>query len=435
MHWIALQPWAEAAPATPDLLPLAWWALQFTPRVARLDEALLLEVSVSERLWGGRQQLLQQLLAQAPLEAVFGAADAAGHLRSAQGPTGLLALARLRLGRGDAPDALPIATLSAAAAHASTLAHMGCRTWRQLRALPRAGLARRFGAALLDALDTAYGERPEHYPWCTLPETFDTALELPALATSAPELMWSAHRLLAQLQVWLQARQRGVRAFELEWTLDLRRMDGVDLPRHGQLLLRTAQPTRDMAYLRRLTAEHLARSVLQAPANRLRLRSIDTDPWAGAATSLLPGEETKGDRLHQLVERLQARLGADRVQVPVLHADHRPECRQQWVPAGAKAAAGGGLQEGSTADALAPPWLLPQPLPLAGQDLPQYHGPLRLLCGPQRIESGWWCAPEERALRDYFIAESEEAGLLWVFREHPPVGGGAGRWFLQGFYA
>ncbi|HEU4702325.1 MAG TPA: methylenetetrahydrofolate reductase, partial [Conexibacter sp.] len=42
---------------------------------------------------------------------------------------------------------------------------------------------------LLDALDAADGERPERYDWIALPEAFDRNLELPALATSAPELM------------------------------------------------------------------------------------------------------------------------------------------------------------------------------------------------------------------------------------------------------
>lgn len=68
MHWIALQPQPEAQP--PDGLAgladvwsaLGWWALQFTPRVARLDDAVLLEVSASERLWGGRARLRHLLL-------------------------------------------------------------------------------------------------------------------------------------------------------------------------------------------------------------------------------------------------------------------------------------------------------------------------------------------------------------------------------------
>ena len=60
MHWIALRPSpdAAAAPTEPALVDtataLAWWALRFTPLVARVGDVLVLEVSASERLWGGR---------------------------------------------------------------------------------------------------------------------------------------------------------------------------------------------------------------------------------------------------------------------------------------------------------------------------------------------------------------------------------------------
>ena len=110
-------------------------------------------------------------------------------------------------------------------------------------------------------------------------------LELPALATTAPELMWSAQRLLGQFQVWLQARQRGLLAMEFEWTLDLKRLDGKPLPSHEQMVVRTAQPTQDMQHLRRLVSEQLDRARLSAPASYLRLRSLETVPWAGADTA------------------------------------------------------------------------------------------------------------------------------------------------------
>src|SRR3546814_14585493 len=50
MFWIALLPTRDD-----EFTAWGWWALQFTPRVARVDEALLMEVSGSERLWGGRK--------------------------------------------------------------------------------------------------------------------------------------------------------------------------------------------------------------------------------------------------------------------------------------------------------------------------------------------------------------------------------------------
>ncbi|MCC2636055.1 MAG: hypothetical protein K0S48_3941, partial [Ramlibacter sp.] len=64
MYWIALQ-------VSPDDDRVAWgWrALQFTPRVAFVDETILLEAGASERLFGGRRALLKRLVSQgdAPL--------------------------------------------------------------------------------------------------------------------------------------------------------------------------------------------------------------------------------------------------------------------------------------------------------------------------------------------------------------------------------
>jgi protein ImuB len=377
--------------------------------------------------------------------------------------------------------------LTAARGHVDTLERTGCRTWGELRALPRGGVSRRFGAELLDALDAAYGERPERYPWLQLPEAFDLKFELAALATTAPELMWSAQRLLSQLQVWLQARHQGVLALELEWTLDLRRLNGVRLPSHEHLVVRTAQPTQDIAHLRRLVGEHLSRATLSAPANHLRLRSLETVPWGGANTSLLPEDNVKGERLHQLVERLSVRLGEGNVRVPQAVADHRPERMQEWVPAreaviadestviaGSPSVIAGSTRNpgdaprpsglriksamtsarnqpamtkakpamtNTNSDALYPPWLLPRPLALeVRNDVPYYGGPLRRLTRLYRIETGWW-EDGRPALRDYFIARSEEAGLVWIFRERPlQLTQGleqarSFRWYLQGLYA
>jgi protein ImuB len=441
MYWIALLPSRED-----ERIPWGWRALQFTPRAAEVDEALVMEASASLRLWGGRKQLLHSLFDDcAPLAPAKWA-----HARTALQALGLL---RLQL-RGESsparmPQDLPLTVLTEAIEHVSTLERTGCRTWGDLRALPRAGVARRFGAPVLDALDRAYGERPESFPWLTLPEEFDMKVELASLATTAPELMWGAQRLLTHLQVWLQARHRGVLAIELEWTLDLRRLNGVRLPSHQQLAVRTSQPTQDIAHLRRLVSEHLSRAALSAPASHLRLRSVETQPWGGTSKSLLPEDSIKGERLHQLVERLSVRLGETNVVMPQAQADHRPERMQQWKPARCNAAVSSARalpkpeSREYPSDSIYPPWLLPKPLRLeVSGEKPQFHGPLRLLAGPQRLETGWWDSQAHGvAARDYFIARSDEAGLLWIYRERLPVRHGAHvdtepvRWFLQGVYA
>ena len=559
MHWLALRwplPDAQLATmpcATPPLSAeaLAWWALGFTPHVVWVEEGLLLEVSACERLWGGRRALLRQVWTSQP-------ADVAP--LAAQGPTSLVALAHLRLksaGAGaTAPERaadLPLHALSAARPHLTTLAQLGCRRWGDLAALPRAGVARRFGPALGRALDIAWGRAPDVYAWITPPERFEQTLELPERADAAPALLWSARRLLQALQHWLAARHQGVRALALSWRFDQRRLNGQDLPEQQVIELRTAEPVQAMAHLQRLLAERLARTALLAPARTLCLRALDTAPWQADTPSFLPEDQPRGDPWHVFVERVSARLGAHHVRVPVAQADHRPEARQRWQPAEqalrrsaspihARPSAGKGppMKTAATppsrplADALSPTWLLRPPQPLAtAHDQPLHRGqPLRLISGPQRVEAGWWAdavpmegeaatasafsgrsapraarervssatarpseggaapprgsatgvavergglhpgagpllrqgaapsggsatgeavergghAPDAPVARDYFIAQSATAELLWVYRERPttaaamrPEGetgqGSPVRWFLHGLYA
>ncbi len=445
MHWIALQPQPDVASgeSADALVALGWWALQFTPRVAQCEGAVLLEVSASERLWGGLAQLVDRILASNTQLAP---------VNHAQGATSLIAVARLQASAlaSTLPDDLPLTSLAAARPHLATLQKIGCIRWGQLRALPRGGVVRRFGASLLQALDQAYGLRPDVYPWLALPEVFESTLELSAQVDAAPALLFGARRLLGSLQVWLQLRQCGVLAVELRWTLDARR----GCARHGELVVRTAEPTADMAHLARLLAEHLAHVTLPAPVLYLRLRSLETQKLTGRSASLLPHEQSTGDSLHQLLERLSARLGAQKVLQWQANFDHRPERMQNWhgtenatqlIAACADNTIAGGLKHAKKFT-LYPTWLLAMPLRLAVRDQqPLYLGPLTLLAGPQRIEAGWW-GGGDCALRDYFLARSELAGLLWIYRERlaghsaaqgretsDPVTDAA--WYLHGLFA
>jgi len=449
LHWIALRPTPDAAgdaPLVDAATAWAWWALQFTPLVARVEDALLLEVSASARLFGGAPALLDQLLKPNWAPAL---------VQSAQGATSLIAFGRLQCaGRGGEAvdslpaDTLPLPTLAAARPHLPTLARLGLRTWGQLRALPRGGLVRRFGAALVDALDCAYGQRPEVYPWLTLPDVFDAPLELLSSVESAPALLFGARRLLAQLRVWLRARQRGVLALELLWELDARRSNALHVDAHhhggahGRLELRTAQPTQDMGHLARQLAEQLAWVTLPAPVLHLRMRSLQTEGLAGESASLLAEDMRHGDSLHQLLERLSERLGPGQVRSLQLQADHRPEHMQRWGSVADVAIKSGADYVYSTGASLYPTWLLATPLRLGvHQGCPHYQGPLHLLIGPQRLEAGW--LEGVAALRDYYVARSATAGLVWVYCDRlGPSGMGAAagaqdaaRWYLHGLFA
>ena len=445
-------------------------ALGFSPRVALLDEAVLVDVTGSLRLFGGLARLSQLL--QARLLAFFESNQALALIRLAQGATSLIALGRLRWQAGPSGTEkkrvadLPMHTLSAARPHLGVLGRIGCRSWDDILRLPRDGVARRFGAELLEALDRARGTVADEYEWQVLPEHFEEKIELNALVIHAPALMAGAQRLLVSLQAWLLGRQSGLSALRLTWHLDKRR----DVPPTGELEIRTAQPAQDMRHVARLVAEHLAQQKLPAPVHSLSLQSLVTEllaDSAAATASLLMQERKQGDSAVELIERLSARLGEAQVQAWQPAADHRPEQMQRWVPAqGAlKSIAAGprfarakgkktlknSAPTATRTEALYPSWLLPEPLMLAtAGNSPVYQGRLVRLAGPQRLEAtGWQLADSDAAnragvcdkpwaLRDYFIYRSQQGSLLWIYSERlvpTPDALPQRAWFLHGFFA
>lgn len=477
MYWLSLIPCpSDAAPAADWQQMLAWWALQFTPRVACLEDAVVLEASASLRLFGGEQALRVRMLKQRE-QGLAPAFDAL-----AWAPTSLAALALSRHGLAahgascdgfsqplpGVLDALPLHTLSAVGAHSETLARLGCRTLGDVRKLPRAGLVRRFGKGLVAALDQAYGLQSEahNWPhnWVVLPEVFDERLELPWRVDSAEALMHGAQHLLLRLQAWLAARHAGVRAIVLRWQHDF---GARSAGQGGELEVRTAQPARQVGHLARLLAEHLAQTTLLAPVGEIALRATEIESLTPPALSLLPPDESLGERPNAgegwqaVAERLSVRLGPQQVVRPVLLGDHRPGHMQTWEPVCAEqvSAGGPGSASASASDRASagrasepvdaynvplPCWLLGEPQPLhVLHNRPHYQGALRLLAGPHRVESGWWDAASNAMARDYFVAASPRVGLLWVFRERLPPSpqaagdaspaGGEG-WFLHGIY-
>ncbi|MGE0315849.1 MAG: DNA polymerase Y family protein [Lautropia sp.] len=433
--WAALLQSQDDGSASSDA-GLAVWALQFTPLVARLDEAIVLDVEASVRLFGGLHALRDRILAES---------RELGATAVGWAPTSLAAVALARAGQEDglqAPiaqvlDPLPIDVLTAVGPHRVTLLQVGCRTLGDLRRLPRGGITRRFGAGLLQALDQAYGLRPEVHRWIEIPERFVGRLELMSRVESAPALLFGARRLLLQLCGWLAARHAGTTAVELRWLHDS--MRSREAGAGGALTVRTGAPMRDVEHLCRLLGEHLAKVALQAPVAELELEAIEVQTVEHRSASLLPDPEQHGESLALVLERISARLGPPRVLRPVLAEDHRPEWMQRWQPASAalprRRAPRDGLPQ--------PGFMLTEPLRLAVRgDRPIYQGPLRLLVGPHRVEGGWWhrerSAGEDRAhwvARDYWVAVSEHAGVLWVFKEGRARAADEPGWFLHGVFA
>ena len=442
MLWAALLPDSlpcDESRRTEATSGLATWCLQFTPRVAVIEAlsespAVVMEVEASTRLFGGKRRLVERVREES---------TGLGVRQVSWAPTSLAAVAMARAGQSNGfakpieqlLDALPLETLTSVAAHRATLARLGCQNLGQVRALPRGGLSRRFDAELLAALDQAYGLRAEAHTWIEVPETFSAKLELMARVELAPALLFGARRLMLQMSGWLTARHCGVNAFTLRWSHDAMRSktagDG------GEMTLRTAQPTRDIEHLTRLLAEHLAKLQLLAPVGELELLAVDVHALEGKSQTLFPEPQHAGESLALVLERIAARLGPARVLRPVVMEDHRIEWMSHWQPAPEPRP----RKLNRSVDIPQPTFVLPQPLKLATRgERPLYQGLLQLLAGPHRIEGGWWDRTtvdgEERTgnvARDYWVALSEHAGVLWIFQTR--LANDQTAWFLHGVFA
>lgn len=510
---------ASSIPPSPQQ-QLAWWALQFTPRVCLLEEAVLLEVSSCLRLFGGLRSLHERIQREGRTLGLLPAAPPASPASSsastsptasacaaslpeppamAWAPNALAALALLRGGRRNGLtrplhpllDALPLSCLSAVQAQSPMLARLGCRRLGDVRRLPRAGLARRFGAELLLSLDRAYGDLQQAHDWVRLPERFEARLELPWRLDDAPALMPHAENLLRSCCAWLSGHHAGLSSLRLGWQHDA--MRARDCPPGGELLLRSAELTRNFEHLRGLLREHLARLTLPAPVAELRLWVDRIEPLRPPNAALRLDEHARApahEPLSLLLQRCAVRLGPTRVCQSRLQADARLEAMQAWIPWGGDTAAptapgkeswagrttspgrglaaGSGTMPGSPAAAWPgpqPSWLLDPPLRLSSpQERPFYQGELQLLLGPQRVESGWWGwpglvlphehgSPAPQVQRDYYLARNPQGQLLWIFRAREGLAlasrspaAGAGRlaqedadatmhWYLQGLFA
>lgn len=413
-------------------------ALAFTPAVTLEAMDVLLEVHSSLRYFGGLARLLQRLQqALLPL----------GHrVQLATAPTALGAayLARWRsdllLGaHSQDKQALaqllghaPLQLMGAAGPHLDVLQGMGLRCIADLRRLPRAGLARRFGEDLLANLDCALGARPDPRDWVILPKVFEQRLELYARADSAEQVLQGAAVLLARLVAWAQAGHARVQRFELQMLHEPRhRRDG---PSHTALEVALTQASSDAAHLQLLLRERLGRATLAAPALELRLHCADVVRGTPPNGELFPTQGSEQEGLLRLIDRLQARLGREQVLQLQTVADHRPERATVLRPWEARAARR--LPEAEPIGAQ-PVWLLPEPQALTERD----HGPvlegqvLRLMSGPERIETGWWDG--QSVARDYYIAMRPGGALVWVFRSRLPRPAGELHtgWFLQGRFA
>ncbi|PZW44384.1 DNA polymerase Y family protein [Pseudomonas sp. URMO17WK12:I2] len=371
---------------------LAAWAYGFSSQVSlHYPRCLLLEVQSSLSLFGPWPRF------EARLREELTALGFRHRITLAHHPAAARMLANLHDGLAITDEqalrerlaAMPLERIGLPEELVTALARMGLRQVRQLQALPRDSLARRFPPELLAGLDTLMGLRPLALDYYRPPDVFDSRLELHFEVESTQALLFPLRRLIADLAAYLAGRDCGVQRF----VLHLEHRDGDD----SLLPVGLLSAEREAAMLLEFTRGRLEQLQLPSPVLALRLVARDLPTFVPQHQALFEDRPQQTLGWEQLRERLRARLGDDAVQGLAAHADHRPE--KAWRTDTSRVA----LPSPSGAR---PSWLLPEPQVL--------REPLHILSGPERIESGWWDGEDVR--RDYYLIETRSGQRGWAFR-------------------
>ncbi|MFA9274133.1 MAG: DNA polymerase Y family protein [Candidatus Aquirickettsiella gammari] len=412
--------------------------LQYSPQVRFCEDhadIILIEVAASLRLFGGIRQLyrrIRQDLVHLGVRAQIGIARNASaasllaqkiaqktaqkSLPNTNNKTQekqrrqrqlQLCLSNKRLAQH--LDALPCYLLPATRSYLDWLQGIACTDLAALRNLPRAGLQRRCGKALLHALDIAYGDHLALHQWITVPDSFHARYELPDRIDKTEIIFHFTRGLVLQLCGWLKQQQKAIKQI----TLILEHERGRQAVAPSMLQIPFAKACWQEEHITRLLKEKLAQWQLSSAAIAVRLEVNEMEARQAFSTSLFPDQASQSESESRLLELLIARLGAEQVLQAAPRADHRPEVANRWVSVLEKSS---GKAQAFAFNNPRPSWLLKIPLSLGvRQHSPYYGSRLKLLSPAERIEAGWWNG--QLVTRDYFIAECSKHVRYWIYRE------------------
>ncbi|QSX77697.1 Y-family DNA polymerase [Agrilutibacter solisilvae] len=391
---------------------LAAWAYGFSSQVSLdLPHAIVLEVGHSLQLFGPWPRF------QARLREELRALGFRHRIVAAPNPHAARVLANVHDGLAIGENALdnalgqlPIERAGLPREVALAFSRMGLHKLRQVFALPRDTVARRFPPTVLQHLDRLRGEDAP-LTWFQPPDAFEGRMEFDHEIESSQALLFPLRRLTADLAAFLAGRDGGVQRFTLVLEHEFLAPSEVSV---GLLA-----PERQASMLFELARGRLEQAQVPAPVRGLRLLAPELPAFVPAERDLFDARPQQAIPWTQLRERLRARLGDDAVHSLPWHHDHRPE--RTLSTDGAMTA-----RKFPSPDPAAPPrpgWLLPHPMPL--------REPVRrVIAGPERIESGWWDDADVR--RDYYLVETAQGQRAWAFRI---AGEASGPFMLHGWFA
>jgi protein ImuB len=406
---------------------LAAWCERYTPLVA-LDgmDGLFMDVTGCTHLFDGETSFIADIetrLTAQGFNVRICLADTAGAAwaMARHGTKRIVACGR----HTQAISALPLAALRLDASLVTGLDRVGFKTIGCIADLPRAPLTTRFGKHLLDRLDQASGR---------LDEVISPLMPVPELASEKRFAEPIVHEddvkrcigvLASNIIALLERRNLGVRTCEVK----LFRVDG----EVQSLTVHAANPLRDPKRIAALFQERLASLHTDVDAgfgfDIMRLNILQASLFNGSQHDLVE-RTSNDDRYAELVDRLGARLGTDRILQFSFADTHIPERRFAFVPVsrqGGKTDPDQVTLPGPAKMPTRPLVLLERPEPIEAiaqvPDSPPSRFRWRKVLyeiarseGPERIACEWWRDGRASLSRDYFRVEDTQGYRFWLFR-------------------
>lgn len=438
---------AQADPEADErlMLRLAAFCEQFTPLVA-LDPpcGLMLDATGCAHLFGGDAAMRACVLQAMARLSFTGRAAVAGT------PDATRALARFGETAVAPPGEdenftrpLPIAALEAPRETSVALTRAGLMTLSDLADRSSAVLTARFGSETMRRLTRILGREDARItPLRPLPDCMvERRFAEPFLDLAAIENV--LRPLIAEAMGILERRGEGGRAFEARFF----RADGAVRALHFE----TGAPSRNVeALLRlfRLKADSLADPLDPGYGfDVIRFCVLNAETLAQSQIGF-ERRDAPESGFADLVDRLAARFGRERVLRFSAHDTHDPLRAASYVSAAAPSASSWVKPEEGEPQ-LRPLFLFdpPQPIETMAEtpDGPPIHFKWRRMRhliaraeGPERIAPEWWrnTAGREKRTRDYYRLEDRDGHRFWVFREGLYESETTDpRWFLHGLFA
>ena len=422
---------------------LAEAADRWTPLVA-LDppHGLVLDVTGCAHLFGGEAALRDDVLKR------FRAGGFSVRASLAGTPDAARALARFGRvaivppgGEATAVRPLPVAALRLAESERAALSLAGLKRIGDLADMASAPLAARFGEELPARLRRALGRDDVRITPLRPPPAVRVEKRFAEPIAHQQAIEGALGELVSRAVARLEETGRGGRRFEAGFF----RTDGAV----RRIAVETGRPSRDARAVLRLFHERL--DALADPLDPgfgfdvVRLAVPTVEPL-GQAQPGLDGKAIEEDEVSDLVDRLAARFGPERVLRFASADTHDPARASRLAPAPAAPGRDMGHRQEAGEPPLRPLQLFEPPQPIETLAEAPDGPPLRFRWrralhrvvhaeGPERIAGEWWRAPGQPT-RDYYRVEDDEGRRFWLYR--------AGlydretarpNWYLHGLFA